>query len=148
MVSLLSSFLAVIPVFGLILAGYLAGRSRVMGPNAGDGLSRFVIWLALPALLFDIVANARLADLWRPGFIAVFGLSGLITLALAVAVSRFNGRNCLVDAVIEGSNASYPNVAGLIQRSRHTVLFEIKSATNYPENGDCRAGPQGTRQRL
>lgn len=108
--ALLSPVLAVIPVFGLILAGWLVGRNGIMGPHASDGLNGFVVWLALPALLFNIIATSKWAHLWQPGFIAVFGLSGLITMTVAVAVLFFYKRRCLADAAIEGLNAGYPNV--------------------------------------
>lgn len=108
--ALLSPVLAVIPIFGLILAGWLVGRKGIMGPHASDGLNGFVVWLALPALLFNIIATSKWANLWQPGFIGVFGLSGLITMTLAVVVLFFNGRRRLADAAIEGLNAGYPNV--------------------------------------
>lgn len=108
--SLSTALLAVLPIFGLILAGGVAGRARVLGPNAVEGLNGFVVWLALPALLFQTVAQARWAELWQPGFIAAFGLGGLITFAVAVPVLRRRGGRPLADAAIEGLNASYPNV--------------------------------------
>ncbi|EPY7082156.1 AEC family transporter [Klebsiella variicola] len=108
--SVLSSLLAIVPIFGLILAGWSAGKTQILGPKAGGELNRFVIWLAMPAMLFDIVAKAKWSELWQLDFIAVFGLTGLITMALVVSISVFkNGQN-LTDTVIEGLNASYPNV--------------------------------------
>jgi malonate transporter len=60
-------------------------------------------------LLFNVVAKQKWADLWQPEFIAVFGLSGLITLGLGVA-GALRLRHCgLADAAIAGLNASYPN---------------------------------------
>jgi malonate transporter len=105
----LSTFVAIIPIFALILSGFLAGARKLLGPSASDGLSRFVVYLSLPALLFNVVAKQKWADLWQPEFIAVFGLSGLITLGLGVA-GALRLRHCgLADAAIAGLNASYPN---------------------------------------
>ena len=42
----------VIPVFGLILTGYLAGRFEVLGPESAAALTRFVYYFAFPAALF------------------------------------------------------------------------------------------------
>jgi predicted permease len=56
--------LIVLPIFALIGAGWIARRSGVLGPHATGEINRFVVWLALPALLFDIVAKARWSD-WR-----------------------------------------------------------------------------------
>jgi len=108
--SIPSALLSIVPIFALILAGLLTGRAKLLGPHAGDGLNGFVIWLALPALLFATVAKANWADLWQPGFIAVFGISGLAMLMLAVLVAVFKGRRNLADAAIAGLNAGYSNV--------------------------------------
>ena len=54
----------VLPIFGLILAGYVCRRSGRLGETASNELSRFVVWLALPALLFNLkisVGDVQLA---------------------------------------------------------------------------------------
>lgn len=106
---MLSALLIVIPIFALILVGWLAGRFGVLGPHATAEINRFVIWLALPALLFDVIANANWSDLWQPGFIAVFALSGLLSMGLALFVCLSRHGN-LTDAAIEGLNAGYSNI--------------------------------------
>ena len=104
--------LVILPVFALILAGVIARRSGVLGPHATRELNRFVVWLALPCLLFDIVAHARWSDIWQPGFIGAFtgGSFGVFFLTLAW---RWNGRwnpgRRLADAAIDGLNAGYAN---------------------------------------
>jgi predicted permease len=80
----------------------------VFGDGATVQISRFVIYLALPALLFDIVANARGAQIWQPGFIGAFGLGCLVVFILTVLL-RVRARG-LPDAAIDGLNAGYSNV--------------------------------------
>ncbi|EGO94206.1 MULTISPECIES: AEC family transporter [unclassified Acidiphilium] len=109
MPAMLSTLIIVIPVFALIFAGWLARRLAVLGSNATTELNRFVVYLALPALLFDIVAHARLSEIWQPGFIAVFALGCLAVFALTVLVSLKRPLH-LADAVIDGLNAGYANV--------------------------------------
>jgi len=105
-----STLAVVLPVFALIFAGWAARRAGVFGPNASTELNRFVVWLALPALLFDVVANARWSEIWRPGFVAVFGLSVSLVFAATVAL-RLRRSGPLADAAIDGLNAGYGNVA-------------------------------------
>jgi predicted permease len=50
----------VIPVFGLILTGYLAGRFEVLGPESAAALTRFVYYFAFPAALFVSLPERRL----------------------------------------------------------------------------------------
>jgi predicted permease len=43
-----------LPVFGIILCGYLAGRVKLLGAASSQALNAFVYWFALPtgALVF------------------------------------------------------------------------------------------------
>ncbi len=118
--------LVILPVFALILAGVLARRSGVLGPHATRELNRFVVWLALPCLLFDIVAHARWADIWQPGFIGAFagGSFGVFVLTLAW---RWRGRH-LADAAIDGLNAGYANT-GFIGFPLAAAVFGASALT-------------------
>ena len=103
-----SAFLTVLPVFALILVGWLARRLAILGPSATTELNRFVVYLAFPALLFDIMAHARLSDIWRPGFIAAFCLSATLVFAVTILI-RLRENLPLADAAIDGLNAGYAN---------------------------------------
>lgn len=103
-----STLTTVLPIFALVLAGWLARRTAVLGPHAVGEINRFVVYLALPALLFGIVARARFGDIWHPGFIAAFGAGSLAVFGLTVAIRRGPGRD-LADAVLDGLNAGYAN---------------------------------------
>lgn len=107
---MLSVLVVVLPIFALILAGWLARRAGVLGPHAAGELNRYVVWLALPALLFDIVANASWHEIWRPGFVGAFGLGAVVVFAATVAW-RLTARRGLADASIAGLNAAYANTA-------------------------------------
>lgn len=105
---MLSTLTIVLPIFALIFAGWLARRIDVLGVDATRELTRFVVYLALPALLLDIIAHARLDEIWQPGFIATFALGAGSVFALTIAVSLRRGRK-LADAAIDGLNAGYAN---------------------------------------
>ncbi|MFC0683818.1 AEC family transporter [Novosphingobium clariflavum] len=109
---MLSILSIVLPIFALTLVGWLARRVGIFSPQSTTELNRFVVYLALPALLFDIVAKANLAQLWQPGFVAVFAVSTFLFFVLTVAVSRIMGRP-IGNAAILGLNASYSNTAFL-----------------------------------
>lgn len=105
---MISVLLIVLPIFALIAAGWIARTAGVLGPHATGEINRFVVWLALPALLFDIVAKARWSDIWQPGFIAAFGIgAGLVF--FATICLRLHGRRHLADATVDGLNAAYAN---------------------------------------
>jgi malonate transporter and related proteins len=106
--TMLAVLLIVLPIFALIAAGFAARRLGALGPHATRELNRFVVYLALPALLFDIVAKARWSQIWQPGFIGAFGLgAGLVFIATVVIGLR--ARRHLADAAVDGLNAAYAN---------------------------------------
>jgi hypothetical protein len=107
-----STLVIVLPIFALIFAGWSARRVGVLGPHATGELNRFVVYLALPALLFDVVAHARWHDIWQPGFIATFGLSSLLIFAVTLALRLRRSRH-LADAAIDSLNAAYGNTGFL-----------------------------------
>lgn len=98
------------PVFALVASGYVARRAGVIGVTAMSELNRFVVYLALPALLFDVMAHAEPSELMQPGFIAAFGLAcGAVFYGVAGA-SLLAGRS-LASASIDGLLGSYANTA-------------------------------------
>ena len=78
----------VLPLFGLIAAGYLAGRRRMLGEGATDALNRYVLFLALPAQLFLGLARITWAELDQGGFVATYGLGLFGTFAVALLLAR------------------------------------------------------------
>lgn len=105
---MLSILAVVLPIFALIFAGWGARRTGMLGPHATKELNRFVVYLALPALLFDIVAKARWHDLWQPGFLVAIGAGIVLVFALTLAI-RWRGGHPLADASVDGLNAAYAN---------------------------------------
>jgi malonate transporter and related proteins len=92
----------------LILIGYVGGRSGKLGINASTELNLFVVWLALPAQLFNFAANSGWQTLWQPGFITAFFLSCLIVFVLVLFISWMRNRD-LAAASFDGLSASYSN---------------------------------------
>lgn len=105
---MLANLLIVAPVFALILAGWIARKSGALGPNATREINRLVVYLALPALLFDIMANAKMENIWQPHFTLAFALGCAIVFGATLAWRMAKG-HALPDAVIDGLNASYAN---------------------------------------
>jgi malonate transporter len=107
---MLTTLLAILPIFAMIGLGFAGRRSGTFGPTAHRELSRFVVKLALPALMFAIMAETKPALIWQPGFILVFGGGAILILLLTLLIRR-----CMAaepgNAVIESLAASYPNAA-------------------------------------
>lgn len=100
----------VAPIFALIACGFIARRWDSIGATAVSELNKFVVYLALPALLFDVTAHASWHDLTQPGFLATFGLACGAVFYVGVVVALFVGRP-LASASIDGLLGSYANTA-------------------------------------
>lgn len=98
-----------LPVFGLIALGYATSRTRLLAPAVGDGLSEFVFVIAIPFLIFRILATADLAGIsaWRlwVSFFAAFALSWV---AGTVLIRRLFGRDARA-GLVAGLAAGYGN---------------------------------------
>lgn len=81
-------FNIVLPVFGIILGGYLARYFNILDAASSAALNRFVYSITLPPLLFLSSAETPFEDLLYWPFIGLY-LSGIgVTLALALIGAR------------------------------------------------------------
>jgi len=86
------SILAVtLPFFALVLCGWLAGRMRVLPEAAIPGLNSFVLFFALPCMLFQFGARTPVATLLDPTMLLVWSVAAMLTVGLSLAVLRGQG---------------------------------------------------------
>jgi malonate transporter len=97
-----------IPFFALVLCGYLAARSRFIPESAIPGLNGFVLFFALPCLLYRFGAALPVRNLLDPVVIAVYlGCAlALVTGTIAVTRSPSIGHK---DAAFGALTAAFPN---------------------------------------
>ena len=99
----------VLPVFGIILAGYLCGRFRLLGEASSEALNRFVYFLALPALFFISTARVGVGDVLNWRFLAGYGGGVIVTAAVAVLGARRLFPNRLAALGLHGLAAIFAN---------------------------------------
>lgn len=68
------------PIYLCILVGYAAVRWEVFSKAEIRVLGKFVLQIALPALLFFSLASRPLGDVLRPGYLLVYTLGSLLVL--------------------------------------------------------------------
>ncbi|MGH1574905.1 AEC family transporter [Methylobacterium sp. P31] len=100
---------AALPIFALILVGFLCGRFGVFTREATDTINRFAVYLALPALIFTTMARITPAEVGQVGFAAAFAAGIAVTFALAFWLGLRRGGS-IADASVEGLDAGYSNV--------------------------------------
>ncbi len=99
----------VLPVFAIMLAGYLSGRFRLLGDASSEALNRFVYYGALPALFFVSLSRVGMGEKLHWGFIAAYGGGLLVTFVLSVTVAVFAFRNRLAALGLHGMSAIFSN---------------------------------------
>ncbi|SEL47181.1 hypothetical protein SAMN05428989_1722 [Pseudoxanthomonas sp. GM95] len=99
---------AVFPLFSLIAIGAAIRRFGLLGPAAVTELNRFVVLLALPAVLFSIMAKAHWSTLAQPGLATVYAIS-MLGVHLPVMAWLLRRGASLTDASIDALGASYAN---------------------------------------
>ena len=96
------------PFFALVLCGYLAARRRMLPLEAIPGLNGFVLFFALPCMLYRFGASTPIAQLLDVGVLVTWLLCGFVMVAFTVAVS-LNARTGWNDAAFGALVAAFPN---------------------------------------
>jgi predicted permease len=98
------------PFFGVIFLGFASGKIARIPRSGLAWLDFYLIYVALPALFFDIVSKTPVEQLAQGRFIAAVALSTLATFVVAFAVGLpFAGRDLRI-ATFQGLVGAYGNV--------------------------------------
>ena len=96
------------PFFALVLCGYAAVRRGMLPLVAIPGMNSFVLYFALPCMLFRFGAATPLARLLDPGLFAVYLLCALLMVGLTMAAT-LSHRIDWNDAAFGALVAAFPN---------------------------------------
>jgi len=115
--------MALVPVFFVLLLGFVAGKARIVDNAHVAGLNALVMDFALPASLFAATASAqrdRIIDQ-----VPVFVVFGVTMLVIYLAWYCFE-RKCFAvtrsDAAVQALTVGFPNLAGVGLPILSTVL--------------------------
>lgn len=98
-------FQAILPIFGLIMLGYLLGWRGWLDGEASTGLANITFKLFMPAVLFTGIARAQLSDGMSPTLLLAYFLPVLTVFVLVSLIAhRLLGR-----ASPLGLTAAYSN---------------------------------------
>jgi malonate transporter and related proteins len=99
-----------LPFFGLILLGVIAGRISNNGEAGLAWLNIYVLYFALPPLIFMIVAQTPVEKLANPMFvIATAGATTTCFLLMLIIATKLYGAP-LKEATLMGTSAAYGNI--------------------------------------
>ncbi|MDB5744714.1 MAG: Auxin Efflux Carrier [Polaromonas sp.] len=115
--AVLNILLVTFPFFALVLCGYAATRRALLPQAAIPGLNTFVLYFALPCMLYRFGASTPIGQLLDGSLVAVYLLCALLIVALTVAVTLHRGRDAQTgspgvgwnDAAFGALVAAFPN---------------------------------------
>ena len=96
------------PFFALVLAGFVAGKRAWLPLEAIPGLNGFVLYFALPCMLYRFGASMPVAQLLDASAFITYLFCALVTVGFALAIS-FNARIRWKDASLGALVAAFPN---------------------------------------
>lgn len=100
----------VLPFFGLILLGFIVARITRQPLDALGWMNTFIIYIALPALFFQLLSKTPIEKLTEWGYIfgAVFSTYAIFSVMFVWSAIRSGGE--IAESTIKGLAAAYGNI--------------------------------------
>ncbi|MGL6044249.1 MAG: AEC family transporter, partial [Sandaracinobacteroides sp.] len=99
-----------LPFFGLIFLGFFCGQIRKLPEDGLAWMNFFVIYVALPALFFKLIATTPFEQLSNWSFILSTTLCTYIAFSISFAVGIWMTGGDIRSAAIQGSLGGYSNI--------------------------------------
>jgi malonate transporter len=100
----------VLPFFGLIFMGFVVARITRQPLEALGWMTTFIVYVALPALFFQLLAKTPFERLTEWGYISGAVFSTFVIFALMFTASYIKGRGEIAESTIKGLAAAYGNI--------------------------------------
>ncbi len=107
---MLAIFATTFPFFALVLCGFVAVRRQMLPQLAIPGMNGFVLYFALPCLLYRFGSTTPIAQLLDPGVFGVYLAAALLMVAITMAATlRRKGGADWNNAAFGALVAAFPN---------------------------------------
>ncbi len=106
-------FDVVVPVFAIVLLGYGLARAGVFTASTSEGLTGFMFYVAVPAMLFQTLATATLPNTFPWNYLLAFYGPSFLLFLFGIALSRYRFAWTRREQGIGAISASYSNMVML-----------------------------------
>ncbi|MCB1424860.1 MAG: AEC family transporter [Zhengella sp.] len=100
----------VLPFFGLILLGFVVARITRQPLEALGWMNTFIIYIALPALFFQLLSKTPIEKLTEWGYIFGSVFSTYLVFAVMFVWSVIRSRGEIAQSTVKGLAAAYGNI--------------------------------------
>ena len=124
----------ILPVFAVVVTGYLFARLGILPESVGGILIQFVYYVAIPALLFVVIAQEKIDSLLNWPFIAAYGGVVVVVFLIILFGSILSRKMALASAtmlatICVGSNTAIIGLPLLHSLFGHKIVV-LSAITN------------------
>ncbi|MEL7272559.1 MAG: AEC family transporter [Pseudomonadota bacterium] len=99
-----------LPFFGLIALGFVAAKVKVMPKDGMAWMNFFIIYIALPALFFNLLSRTPVEQLANWSFMLTTLLGTYCAFAIAFCVGVFATDGDVPESTVQGLAGAYGNI--------------------------------------
>ncbi|BAM89817.1 putative malonate transporter [Bradyrhizobium oligotrophicum S58] len=99
-----------LPYFGVVFIGFACGKWKKLPEGGLSWMNFFLLYVSLPALMFNLIARTPFAELRNPLFLIATTLATMLTFTLALVLGKVIGRLSLREATMAGLAGGYGNI--------------------------------------
>ncbi len=99
-----------LPFFGLIFIGFACGKLKQIPDTAMGWMNFFIVYVALPALFYRIIAQTPLEQLASFNFVFATTLATFLAFALSFAIGIALRHGNIAESTISGLAGGYGNI--------------------------------------
>jgi malonate transporter len=111
----------VLPVFAIIVTGWLAGWLGYISRSLADGLVHFAYNVAMPALLFVTIAQEQARSLFEWRFLLAFGGGSILCFGLVFLAVRAGSGRDVASSTMYGMAAAMTNTGFVALPILHSI---------------------------
>lgn len=116
------------PIFIIIALGYLCVRFKVIDAKHAKGMGSMVMNVALPALMFNAIADMPFQQVILPHYLITYALGSVMAFMVGVMLTKVIWRQDNVSAALNSTALSFSNSAFIGYAVVATIIGSDKAA--------------------
>lgn len=117
------------PIFIIIALGYLCVRFKVIDAKHAKGMGSMVMNVALPALMFNAIADMPFQQVILPHYLITYALGSVMAFMVGVMLTKVIWRQDNVSAALNSTALSFSNSAFIGYAVVATIIGSDKAAS-------------------
>lgn len=117
------------PIFIIIALGYLCVRLGLIDPRHAKGMGALVMNIALPALMFNAIADMPFQEVISPSYLLIYATGSFMAFMVGILLTKVIWKQDNVSAALNSTALSYSNSAFIGYAVLSVVIGSSKAAS-------------------